>query len=274
MFAEKYNLEYDKYKESMTKIRNKVNEILTGGNNIDKLMKDKIEDYILIEEQSLPIQIGDRTIFVGNFTYKNEQKFFNRWAKIMSAMNARIVNFELAEERRKELLEKASFHLLAEGKWMLEFLMIDNWLFKQLCVLIDKYILRQQAYYLNNEQVRKKLKWKNCSRRYFEKYVTKEKLIQICFLIYFFNFDAEKKNIQVVLEKMCMKSLAETYMYSWLSGLGGTTGKYLAAQAPSTDYAFRDVLNKPVPENHKRRGQILMTPSKTEGKENENNGKT
>jgi hypothetical protein len=253
MFQEETDLQYDKYKGIIQKMREKVGDIVSGSMNVDKLMKDKVEDYILLDEQPLPIQVGDRTIFIGNLTYNNEHLFFNKWAQIVSALGAKIVNMELAEERRKELIEKASFNLLAEGKWLYEFLLMDKWLFNKLCALIDKIILKQQALYLTEERVRKKLKWKNCSLRYFKKYITKEKLIQICFLIYFYNFDSVKKNIEILVEKMCMKGLAETYMYSWLQNLDGLTGKSTSAQAPSIDYAFRDVKDKPIPANHKRR---------------------
>jgi hypothetical protein len=250
------DLEYDNYKGVIKKMREKVGDILAGSLNIDKLMKDKVEDYILLEEQPMPIGIGERTIFVGNLTYNNEHLFFNKWAKLISLLGAKIVNMELAEERRKELLERASFNLLAEGKWMYEFLTMDKWLFKKLSKLIGKTILKQQAFYLNEDKMRKKLKWKNCSLRYFKKYITKEKIIQMCFLIYFYNFDSVKKNIQVLVEKMCMKSLAERYRYSWLANLGGATGKYLTAQAPSIESVWKDDFSKPVPKNHGPRKKL------------------
>jgi hypothetical protein len=250
MFKENFNLQYDKYKEMIVKMRGKIDEMLSGSLNVDRLMKDKVEDYILLEEQPLPITVGNRTIFIGNFTFSNEHLFFNEWAEIISAMGSKIINMELAEERRKELLEKSSFNLLAEGSWMYEFLTMDKWLFDRLCKLINKTVLKQQAYYLTGEKVRKKLKWKNCNLRYFKKNITKEKLIQICYLIYFYNFDSVKKNAQIIMERMNMKALGETHMYSCLQNLVGSTGKLAAAQAPSIDYAFRDVKDKPIPANH------------------------
>jgi len=273
MFKESTDLQYDKYKGFMQKMREKVNDIVSGSLNIDKLMKDKVEDYILINEQPLPIQIGERTIFVGNLTYNNEHLFFNEWAQIVAALGAKIVNMELAEERRKELLDNASFHLLAEGKWMYEFLTMDKWLFNRLCKLINKVILKQQALYLTEDRARKKLKWKNCNLTYFKKYINKEKLIQICFLIYFYNFDSVKKNVQVLIEKMNMKALAGTRMYSWLQNLDGVTGKSIAAQAPSIDYAFRDVKDKPIPKNHVHPNRKLTIPSVDEIERKAKNGK-
>ncbi len=259
MFKENANLEYDKYKSAITKMRDKVRDLLAGSKNIDKLMKDKVEDYILLSEQPLPITIGNRTIFVGNFTFTNEHKFFNDWAEIISALGAKIVNMELAEERRKELLEKASFHLLAEGKWMYEFLSMDKWLFNKLCKLISKTILKQQAHYLTDERIRKKLKWKNCNLRYFKKHVEKEQIIQICFLVYFYNFDSVKKNVQVLVEKMSMAALVQTHMYSWLQNLGGATGTFQNAQVPSIESVWKDDFDKPIPKNHQR-NKKLMTP--------------
>lgn len=264
MFEEKFNMQYDEYKGIIKKMRDKINKVLSGAMSIDKLMKDKVEDYILIDEQPLPITVGNRTIFVGNMTYKNEHLFFNKWAEVVAAMGARIVNMQLAEDRRKELFENASFDLLAEGKWMYEFLTMDTWLFDKLCELIDKTILRQQAYYLTSARERKRIRWKNCSLRYFKKYITKEKLIQICYLVYFYNFDSVKKNIQILVDKMCMKDLAGTYMYTWLQNLAGATGKFAAAQAPSIASAWKDDFNKPIPQNHRSPQPNLTIPSKEE----------
>jgi hypothetical protein len=259
VFKENYNLQYDNYKGVIHKMRDKVREVLSGGVNIDKLMKDKVEDYILLEEQPLPIQIGERTIFVGNLTYSNEHLFFNEWARLVSLLGAKIVNMKLADDRRKDLLKKASFDLIAEGSYMYEFLTMDKWLFEKLCKLIDKTILRQQTFYLNDKKMRQKLKWRNCSLSYFKKHITKEKLIQICFLIYFYNFDSVKKNVQVLVEKMNMRSLAETHMYTWLQNLSGAKGKYQSAQAPSIESVWKDDFNKPIPENHKRKKRLTNT---------------
>ena len=133
--------------------------------------------------------------------------------------------------------------------------------------------MKQQKLYMDDKQKVKALKWKNCSLRYFKKHINKEKLIEICYLSYFYNFDAEKKNCQVVLEKMCMKALAETHMYSWLQNLAGVTGKSIFAQAPSIDYAFRDVKNKPVPKNHVHPDRKLTIPSNSELEKEPENGK-
>lgn len=259
-FESEFNSQFSKYKGFISEMRKKVNDLLSGSQNIEKLMSDKVEDYILLEEQPMPIIIGDRTIFIGNFTWETEQSFFEKWAKIISLLGARIINYELSDARRKELLEKADFHLLGNAKYMLEFIMFDKWLFKQLCKLIDRHVLKQQRKYLVNNDIVKTLRWKNCSLRYFKKHITKEKLLQICYLIFFFNFTACRQNVTVLLDHMNMKSLGGTYMYNWLKNLRGVKIESGTAAPPSIDAVWKDSENYPIPESHKRKK--LTIPSK------------
>jgi hypothetical protein len=106
--------------------------------------------------------------------------------------------------------------------------------------LIGKTVLKQQAYYLDRDLTRKKGKWTNCSYGYFKRNITKETLIQICFLIYFYNFDSVKKNLRLIVEKMNMSSLLETSIPFWLQNTPGLHGKFLLARVPSCDYVFSD----------------------------------
>ena len=62
---------------NIKEFRKQLNKLLLSNNNINRLMTDKVNDYILIEEQPLPIQIGNKTIFVGNLTLENNYMFFN-----------------------------------------------------------------------------------------------------------------------------------------------------------------------------------------------------
>lgn len=224
-------------------VRKLVNETLLQKNSIDRLFTDKVEDYILIEEQPMPIRIGSRTIYVGNFTLETEKKFFQEWAKIISLLIARIVNRRLAEERKKELIDKASFFMLADGKILHEFFLMDDWLLKQMYRLIDRTVLKQQAYHLNNVHERELINWTNCDIKYFKKNVTMETLIQICYMVYLYNFDSVKKNAILLLEKTGMKDLMETYVPFWLQNMPGLTGKFLAALAPNIDFILQGSRN-------------------------------
>ena len=213
--------------------------------NIDKLMKDKMADFVLIEERPQMIRIYEKFLYIGNFTLQTEQRFFQEWAKILGLLSAKIMNMKLSDIRRKELMEKCEFDMLANGKSMLEFIWKDKWLYKKLIKLIGSTLLKQQSYYLPlNAKDRKKIKWINCSYRYFKKWVSKESLLQICTLIYYYNFDAAKKNLKLIVEKMNIKQQTGTYMYSWLQNMDGLQGRFLLAQAPSIDYAFRDKVNE------------------------------
>jgi hypothetical protein len=221
---------------------------------IDKLMRDKMADFVLIEERPQMIRIYEKFLYVGNFTLQTEQSFFQEWAKILGLLKAKIANMELSDTRKTELLKDVDFDMLANGKSMLRFIWKDKWLNKKLMKLIKNTLLKQQAYYLPlNAKDRKKIKWINCSYRYFKKYVSKENLLQICALIYYYNFDAVKKNLKILVEKMNIKQQTETYMYSWLENMAGVHGKFLLAQAPSIDYAFRDKANKPEESNKKEK---------------------
>lgn len=236
--------------EKLKTIRQIWNKFMLKTNNIDRLMTDKIEDFILIQEQPIPIQIKnvtgiedgkDRVLFIGNFNFDNEHKFFHQWAKIISLLSAKIINMGLLESRRKDLLKKASFDMLANGKWMLEFLLMDKWLKKQMCKLIGKTLLKQQAYIMNERGVREKESWQNCSYRFFRKNITKELLIQICWLIYIYNFDSQKKSLRFVAEKIELQQLEQTYIPFWLQNLGGLTGKFGNAQVENIDYYCSDL---------------------------------
>jgi hypothetical protein len=109
--------------------------------------------------------------------------------------------------------------------------------------LIHKTLVKQQWYYYETGE-EKVIQWKNVSVRWVMKYMTTEKLLQICKLIYIYNFDAEKKNLQILLGATGSQELAEMYMYSWLQNLTGLTGKFLEAQALDIDYVFADLEKK------------------------------
>jgi len=237
---------YGGFMDTIKEYRKKFNEFALNRNamTIDRLMTDKLDDYIILEEMPLPIQVGNKILLIGNFTFDTEHKFFHEWAMIISGLSMKIMNMEIAESRRRELLEKGNFDLLANGKWMLEFLLMDKWLKKQLCKLIDKTLLKQQRYYINKMGKEVKEKWQNCSSRYFNKHITKEALIQICYLIYFYNFDSQKKSMAVLMEKMNIKELAEMYIPFWLQNLGGLKGGFLNVRLPSIDSLPKDFLNK------------------------------
>lgn len=227
--------------DTLQMIRKKWNNFMLTTKNIDTIMTNKVDDYILLEEQPLPIQVGKKLIWIGNFSFKNEHEFFNQWAMLISALSAKIINLELSEERRKEILEKCNFHLLGQGIDLMQVIYLDRWIFKKICKLISKFILKQKQYvYIEKDGTKKLIHWKNCSTRYFINNITKEKLIQICWLIYFFNFDASKKNLKLVAEKMNLKQLEQTYIPFWLQNLNGINGQFLNVLQENTDYSYEE----------------------------------
>jgi len=235
-------------------IREKYNKFMLNTKSIDTIMTKKVEEYIIIQEQPIPVFIGNKVIYVGNFTYDNEQLFFRKYGLLLGALAAKIINMELSDVRRKELLEKGNFELIANGKYMLEFLLMDNWLKKHICRILKKTLLKQSCYIMTKEGIREFKNWKNCSWKYFKKWITKEVIIQTCFLIYLYNFDAQKKSLKLVAEKMQLKELQESYIPFWLQNLAGLEGKFLLAQAPSINYVFRDRLKEQSQQKGKNNG--------------------
>ena len=247
--------------DDLSKIRTVVSDTLLNMNSINRLMKDKVEDYILVEEQPMPIKVGKKILFIGNLTLENEMKFFGEWGQLFGMLAGRIANWKLSTERKKELIEKADFKLLSEGKWLKEFLWRDKWFVKRLVYLIGKLILRQQGYYLDINRQRQFLRWNNCSFAYFKKNITNETLIEICWYINLYNFDSVKKNVSLILDKMNQKDLMEQYIPSWLQSCPGVHGKFLHAQVPSPDYIFDESANSgfqdaiPNKSNQEKKGQ-------------------
>ena len=214
-------------KNLIHKIRELVGKTFDNQSGVSRLMRDKVEDYVILEEQPLPIKIGDKVLFVGNFTFETEIKFWKLWVQIMATLQAGKYNFDL----------------LASGSDLYKALQLQKGLFKQLCKLIHKTLVKQQWYYYETGK-EKVIQWKNVSVRWVMKYMTTEKLLQICKLVYIYNFDAEKKNLQILLGATGSQELAEMYMYSWLQNLTGLTGKFLEAQALDIDYVFADLEKK------------------------------
>jgi hypothetical protein len=221
----------------LKKVRNYINDLFLSTNSINKIMTDKVNDYILIEEQPLPIRVGTKTIYVGNFTLDNSDKFWIEYGNLLAFIGVKFFNFDL----------------LSDAKQLMHCLKVHKKFKKKLIKLIGKTILKQQGYYLDTFKERTHREWQNCSMRYFKKNMTYEKLLQICFLIYQYNFDAEKKNWAILAEKMVPEQLMETYMYFWLQNLSGLTGKFQLAQLPNLDYWQDGSLKQDIPLN--RRGQ-------------------
>lgn len=207
--------------------------MLMSGNSIDRLMTDKVNDYILIEEQPLPIEIGDKVIYIGNFTLDNNFKFWDTYGKLLANIGMKHINFEL----------------IGNTAELFKALYVHKKLYKGLVKLIGKTILKQQAYYLDQFKNRQEIKWKNCTWSYFKKNVTMEKLLQICKLVHLYNFDAEKKNLKILLGNMAAeeeeKKAMETYMYNWLQNLPGAIGKFQLSLLTNVDY-WSDVSQREV----------------------------
>lgn len=200
------------------KIREKIYERIGKINTIDTLMKNKVAPYVILDELPLPIQIGEKVIYVGNLNLKNEDFFFTGFAKILGNLG----------------LQHLFMELLSDGMKLMEYLKINRKLMKDLSNLIGRVLLNQQIWYYVKKD--KAYKLNKCSLSYFKNNLTKEKLIQMVFLIYLYNYDSLGKSLALIINKMDARAISQTYMYTWLENLAGVSGSFLSDQLPNLDW--------------------------------------
>jgi hypothetical protein len=208
----------------LTEFRKKVYEHMRNVNSVDKLMKDKLDPYILLDELPCPIQVGNKTIFVGNLNLNNEDYYFRNYAKILANYG----------------LQNLFMDLMSNGLELMKYMKIHQGLRKELTKLVAKTLLKQQKFYYLKDK--KEYKLNKCSMRYFKNYMNKEKLIQAVFLIYTFNYDSTKKSLALVANKMGVGAISETFMYNWLENCPGVNGSFLINQLPNLEWFNNDSL--------------------------------
>lgn len=199
-------------------LHNRTKEIISGVKTIDKLMSDKVDPYIIVDELPIPIQIGHKIIYVGNLNLANEQYYHVNFAKILGNLG----------------MQHLLFEMMSDGIELITYIKTNEALNKDLTKLVIKTILKQQKwYYPKNDKI---YKLNKCSWRYMKNYLTKEKLIQMILLIYLYNYDSLGKSLPLVINKMDAGGISETYMYSWLSELAGVSGNFLQSQLPNLSW--------------------------------------
>lgn len=226
---------YRDQKNIYEKIRDRYYEIMNGRNTIDKLMKDKVSEYYLMEEFPLPIKIGSRTLWIGNLTIENNREFLSCLAKLFAGFSSKIINLDI----------------ISDPALCYDAIVRHKEIEKSLIKLVKKTLLRQQWYY-NEEMlgVGLRLKIKNFSYGYFARHVTTEKLAQILFIMYQYNLDAEKKNLKILAEKMGIAQDTQTYIYSWLQNLDGLIGDFVKPQSTKSD-SYQEELTNIIKEKEK-----------------------
>ena len=214
------------------KTRNRIYEYLTKTNSIDKLMRDKVEPYVIIDELPIPIQIGEKVIYVGNLNLKNEDYYFSGWAKILAHM----------------ALDNMFIELMSDGSTLFKYLKIRKGLRKDLTKLIYTVLLKQQRWYYPKNG--KEYKLNKCSYKYFENHMNKEKLIQMVFMLYLYNYDSSKKSLGLVVNQMAAGPTSATYMYNWLANCPGVNGSFLLSQLPKLSWFQNDSLKSDEEKDH------------------------
>jgi hypothetical protein len=204
--------------------------------NINTFFGDKVEEFILLDEQPAAVKVGNpvgnyKTLYIGNFTIMESNKFWVSYGHILAHMGVKFVNFDLLNDA-KEIYSRMH---------------TNKRFYKELCRLIHKHICKQQAYFLPGDKDTRKRQlkqWKNCSLRWFIRNVQEVQLIQICGLIYLFNFDSVKKNFSTLLSLMDGAPPSETYIYNWLENAGGLTGNFLQRHLQKPLWWLRELGNQ------------------------------
>lgn len=222
----------EEQKTIMETARKKIKQIMGVVPNIDSLMRDKVDEYILTEELPCPIRIGEKVIYVGNFNLGIDNTFFRDYTKIIGNLGLQVVNFEL----------------LKDGLELYKYLKIHKRLEKNLCRLIKNTVLKQQKFFYEGNA--KHYKLNKCSYKYFRDHISKEKLIQMCYLIYLYNYDASKNALALIANKMGIGAQSQTYIYSWLENCPGLTGKFLLRQLQDLDWWHNDLLKSTEEKDH------------------------
>jgi hypothetical protein len=204
--------------EAYTGIKKKVYEFWNNIQSIDKLLKDKVDPYVIIQEYPCPIAIGSQVWWVGTFSMQNEAEFFREWAEILSRVG----------------LQHLFLDLLKDGLELYKYMKLYDKVQKELLKLLYNILKKQQYFYCESNN--KLYKTNKVSWRYFKKYITKEAIMQICFIIYTYNYDASKNSLTLIARRSALGEMSETCMYSWLQNCTGLTGKFLIDQLPSYDW--------------------------------------
>ena len=114
------------------KIKNFYSRFVSGANSIDKLMSDKLDDYLIVEDLPLPVKIGAKTIFIGNLTRQTYRNFLRKYAECMSLLGC----------------EKLNIMMLSDHNELKKFLIIDSQLEKRFIKIIKEIVLKEQDYYI------------------------------------------------------------------------------------------------------------------------------
>lgn len=221
----------EKQKGILTSARRWIEENMLQRPSIDKLLRDKVDDYIIIRELPLPIKIGDRTIYVGTFTLETQDVFFKEYVKLLAMIGARHGNLELG------------IKFLSNGAELYKLLSNDKKVRKSIYRLIKSTILEKQNYL---DPISGKLfRLPKVSLGYFRKHVTIDEVMQICMLIYIYNFDATRRSLNILMGEMGVQLSGANYTFSWLQNLAGLSGKFLLNQLASEGLPLSVPLNDP-----------------------------
>lgn len=221
----------EKQKNIITEARRMVEEYVMSRPSIDKLLREKVDDYVIIRELPLPIKIGENTIYIGTFSLETQDIFFKEYVKLLSLVGTRHANIELG------------IKFFAKGEDLYRILSNDKKIRKQIYKLIKSTILQEQNYI---DPVSGKLyKLPKVSMGYFKKFASIDVVMQICMLIYVYNFDATRRSLNILMGEMGVQLSGATFMWSWLQNLTGLSGKFLLNPLISSGLPLSVNLNDP-----------------------------
>lgn len=244
-----------------------------GSHVIDEIMSERVADYYLMSERPFAVHVGEKIFYIECFTLENEQEFFERYVAMMTVVGFQSINFDLLNNPKnlyeclmaskvfyKRLLDVIGCAIVKnQDKYDQDIMLVDK-KYDAMVAHVKRMItlspsfgkskrLSKKIDKINTLREREKDIFRKGLTRYFSEHVSKETLIQICLLVYLYNFDSvQKKNLSLLLEKMSGEGKnathrSRTYIWSWLKNLAGLREKYTENRYRKLNALFNDGAN-------------------------------
>lgn len=259
LFADKQRESIDAFNVDKDAIAKLAKENLYGERTIVGVMRDGVSEYQLMREDAIAVTIGGVTYYVKAFTLDNQRDFFTKYVGALSAIGGGAAVYDYLSDTGKlysAVIANETFYaaivatlgvaLVREQEaYHSQFVDVDNRFDPQIDALREglrtatvrevKRIEKRVAKIVARKELEKNIYRKNLLDN-FTKNITIEELMQLCLLVYLYNFDAVKKNLSIVMARLPKdaRSIGETYVYSWLANSAAITRKY--GERPSIDY--------------------------------------
>jgi hypothetical protein len=183
------------------------------------IIENKDGDREIARQEPMRVMVAGHPVFCRCFTYRNHQ----RW---LGVMGTTLVQFQ-SLFRTLDLPEK--FQDLKKARIQFSVLLAQRKLYDTIVDLLCRTLLREPG----NE-------WWRKHRRKFRREVTVQEIVDLFFYCYLFNYEAVKKNISFLLERMGLVKKRDTYTSSSTSGLAGIVSESIKPRFASSPFISKD----------------------------------